>query len=121
MSTTRMQVKLRSTAAAAAMAAALIGLGAGAANAAGWPPLQEGAYLYSGTTGTGSVTKVDLGDLGTCHTLSQAAQSIQIVNGSASVELYSSAGCGGTTAWRSGSLTQTDLPRPMLSYRVVPV
>lgn len=117
---TRMQVKLRSTAAAAAMAAALTGLGAGAANAAGWPPLQEGAYLYSGTTGTGSVTKVDLGDLGTCHTLSQAAQSIQIANGSAAVELYPSADCGGTTAWRSSTLTQTDLPRPMLSYRVVP-
>ncbi|CAM5522269.1 hypothetical protein GCM10010345_79670 [Streptomyces canarius] len=119
MSTTRMQVKLRSTAAAAAMAAALIGLGAGAANAAGWPPLQEGAYLYSGTTGTGTVTVVDLGDFGTCHTLSQAVQSIQIVNGSASVKLYPSADCGGATAWSSGSLTQTDLPSPMLSYRVV--
>jgi ferric-dicitrate binding protein FerR (iron transport regulator) len=120
MSTTRVQVKLRSAAAAAAIAAGLIGLGAGAANAAGWPPLQEGAYLYSGTTGTGSVTKVDLGDLGTCHTLSQAALSIQIATGSGSVELYPSADCSGTTAWRSGTLTQTDLPRPMLSYRVVP-
>jgi hypothetical protein len=102
------------------MAVALLGLGAGAANAAGWPPLQEGAYLYSGSTGTGSVTEVDLGDLGTCHTLSQAAKSIQIATGSGSVELYSSADCSGGTAWHSGTLAQTDLPRPMLSYRVVP-
>ncbi|MFF4763377.1 hypothetical protein [Streptomyces sp. NPDC001276] len=102
------------------MAAALIGLGAGAADAAGWPPLQEGAYLYSGTGGTGSVTVVDLGDFSTCHTLSTAAKSIQIATGSGSVELYSSTDCTGTTAWRSGTLAQTDLPRPMLSYRVVP-
>ncbi|MFD7135237.1 hypothetical protein [Streptomyces sp. NPDC059894] len=111
---------LRTTAVAATMTATLIGLGAGAANAAGWPPLQEGAYLYSGTTGTGSVTEVDLGDLGTCHTLSRAAKSIQIADGSRSVELYPAAGCSGATSWRSGTLTQTDLPWSMLSYRVVP-
>ncbi|MFE3906497.1 hypothetical protein ACFXPY_41215 [Streptomyces sp. NPDC059153] len=111
--------RLRSAAAAATMAAALIGLGAGAANAAGWPPLQEGAYLYSGTTGTGTVTTVDLDDFGTCHTLSKAALSVQIASGSASLELYPGAGCAGAPPWRSGSLTQTDLPRATLSYRVV--
>ncbi|MFJ3672466.1 hypothetical protein ACIPSE_39015 [Streptomyces sp. NPDC090106] len=114
------RAKLRTAVATTAMAAALTGLGAGAANAAGWPALQAGAYLYSGTTGTGSVTTVDLGDLGTCHTLPTAAKSIQIADGAASVELYSGAGCTGATPWRSGTLTQTDLPWAMLSYRVVP-
>ncbi|MFF2328664.1 MULTISPECIES: hypothetical protein [unclassified Streptomyces] len=112
------RTKLRSSA-AATMAAALIGLGAGAANADGWPPLQEGAYLYSGTTGTGTVTNVDLGDFGTCHTLSQPARSIQIATGSASVKLYSGANCTGTYPWLSGTLTQTNLPSAMLSYQVV--
>ncbi|MFE9611432.1 hypothetical protein [Streptomyces sp. NPDC006012] len=112
------RAKLRTAAATATMAAALIGLGAGAANAAGWPPLQPGAFLYSGTTGTGTVTKPDLADFGTCHNLSQPVRSIQIANGSASVELYSGADCTGWS-WASGSLTQTDLPVAELSYRVV--
>ncbi|MER7929829.1 hypothetical protein ABTY96_42995 [Streptomyces sp. NPDC096057] len=102
----------------AIMAVALAGLGAGTASAADWPTLKEGAYLYSGTTGTGTVTEVDLGSLGTCHTLSGPARSVQIANGSASLELHSGAGCTGA-AWRSGSLAQTDLPWVALSYRVV--
>ncbi|MEE4543107.1 hypothetical protein V2S66_14155 [Streptomyces sp. V4-01] len=109
----------RSAAAVAVTAAALIGLGAGTADAAGWPPLQEGAFLYSGTTGSGTVTRVDLGDLGSCHTPASPARSVQIVSGSASLELYSGAGCSGPTAWRTGSLAQGDLPWAMLSYRVV--
>lgn len=112
-------VRLRTVAVGAAMAGALIGLGAGAADAAGWPPLQEGAYLYSGTNGSGAVTEVDLGDRNTCHALSPSALSVQIATGSASLELYSGSDCTGT-GWRSGTLTQTNLPRPMLSYRVVP-
>ncbi|MEV0175533.1 hypothetical protein AB0I00_31025 [Streptomyces sp. NPDC050803] len=112
-------VKLRTAAAAVAMSAALIGFGTGSASATGWPPLQEGAYLYSGTTGTGTVTKVDLDDFGTCHTLAQSALSVQIVSGSAALELYSGADCTSATPWRTGTLTQTDLPWAMLSYRVV--
>lgn len=111
--------KFRRTAAVAIMATALAGLGAGAANAAGWPALQEGAYLYSGATGTGSVTRADLGDLGTCHTLSVAARSVQVANGSASLEVYAGADCTGG-AWLSGSLAQSNLPFAALSYRVVP-
>ncbi len=103
--------------AAAAMAAALTAFGAGTASAAGWPALSEGAYLYSGANGTGTVTEVDLDDLGTCHDLAQPARSLQIVSGSASVVLYSGAGCAGQ-AWASGSLAQSNLPFPELSYRV---
>ncbi|WP_320775897.1 peptidase inhibitor family I36 protein [Streptomyces sp. CRN 30] len=112
------KAKLRTAAAAATVAVVLIGVGAGTASAADWPPLQEGAYLYSGTGGTGTVTEVDLGDFGTCHTLSQSAKSVQVVNGSASVVVYTGAGCTGS-AWASGSLAQSDLPAPALSYRVV--
>ncbi|MEU2424140.1 hypothetical protein ABZ619_24480 [Streptomyces sp. NPDC007851] len=117
MFTTR--TKLRGAAAAAIVTVALTGMGAGTANAATWPTLTEGAYLYSGTTGTGAVIKVDLGDLGTCHALSGPVRSVQIANGSASLELASGTGCTGAT-WRSGSLAQTDLPWAALSYRVVP-
>ncbi|WP_240965326.1 hypothetical protein [Streptomyces zingiberis] len=114
------RVKLRTTATAVTMTAALlIGFGAGTANAADWPPLQEGAYLYSGVSGTGTEIEVDLGDLGTCHTLPQAVRSLQIANGSAAVELYQGGDCTGA-AWRSGSLTRANLPQPALSYRVVP-
>ncbi|MFF5442123.1 hypothetical protein [Streptomyces achromogenes] len=100
------------------MAAALIGLGAGTAGAAGWPPLQEGGYLYAGSNGTGTVTVVDLDDFGTCHTPAKASLSIQIVAGSSSVVVYSGTGCTGAS-WASGSLTQSNLPWAALSYRVV--
>jgi len=111
---------LRAGVAGATLAGALVvGAGAGTAVAAGWPALQEGAYLYPGTTGTGTATEADLTDLGTCHTLSKPALSVQVVSGSASLELYPGAGCTGAVAWRSGSLAQTDLPWAALSYRVV--
>ncbi|GAA2217342.1 hypothetical protein [Streptomyces nogalater] len=113
------RTKIRSAAAAATMAAALIGLGAGAAGAADWPPLQEGGYLYAGSNGAGAVTAVDLDDLGACHTLSQASRSIQIVSGSRSVVVYSGTGCTGAS-WASGSLAQSNLPWAALSYRVIP-
>ncbi len=107
-------------AAAAVMAAALIGLGAGTAGATGWPPLQEGGYLYAGSDGTGTVTTVDLDDLGTCHTPSGGTSlSVQIVSGSSSVVVYSGTGCTGAS-WASGSLAQSNLPWAALSYRVVP-
>ncbi|WP_338704234.1 hypothetical protein V2W30_40760 (plasmid) [Streptomyces sp. Q6] len=113
--------RLRAAAVGAASAGALVvGIGAGTAVAAGWPPLQEGAYLYPGTTGTGTATEVDLRDLGTCHTLSTSALSVQVVSGSTSLELYPGADCTGAVAWRSGSLAQTDLPWQAWSYRVVP-
>ncbi|MGK4584972.1 hypothetical protein [Kitasatospora sp. HPMI-4] len=112
--------KLRSAATVAAMAAALIGLGTTAANAADWPPLHEGAYLYSGTNGTGTVTTVDLDDLGTCHTLSTPVLSFQVVTGPTSVLLYPGAGCTGAGPWATGSLAQSNLPEPALSYRVTP-
>ncbi|MFF2955088.1 hypothetical protein ACFVVU_27525 [Kitasatospora sp. NPDC057965] len=111
---------LRTTAAAAAMTAALVGLGAGSANAAGWPPLQEGGYLYTGANGTGAVTTVDLGDLGTCHTLATPVRSVQVVNGAASVVLYTGAGCTGAYPLATGSLARSNLLNPALSYRVVP-
>jgi hypothetical protein len=114
------RASLRRSAAAATMGAALIGLAGGSAHATGWPVLQQGAYLYSGTGGSGAVTAVDLSDFGTCHTLSTAARSVQVVSGSASVVLYSGAGCTGATPWATGSLAQSDLPWAMLSYRVVP-
>ncbi|MFI2608900.1 hypothetical protein [Kitasatospora sp. NPDC018619] len=115
------QAKLRSAAVTTAMAAALIALGAGAAGAAtGWPPLEPGAHLYAAADGRGTATTIDLGDLGTCHTLSAPARSVQVVNGAASVVLYPGAGCTGTHAWASGSLAQSNLPFPALSYRVVP-
>ncbi|MFF7454568.1 hypothetical protein [Kitasatospora sp. NPDC008115] len=116
-------ISLRTTlrTAAAAATAALVGLGAGTANAAaGWPPLQEGGYLYAGANGTGAVSAVDLGDLGTCHTLTKPVRSVQIVNGSASVLLFTGADCTGVHPWASGSLAQSDLPAAALSYRVIP-
>ncbi|MFF4354842.1 hypothetical protein [Streptomyces sp. NPDC001530] len=66
-------------------------------------------------TGTGTATEADLGDLGTCHTLSASALSVQVVTGSASLELYPGADCTGAVPWRSGSLAQTDLPWAALS------
>ncbi|MFB6891368.1 hypothetical protein ACFCX4_18920 [Kitasatospora sp. NPDC056327] len=115
---------LRAAAAAATLTAAvattLLGLGTGAAQAAGWPPLHEGAYLYTGTGGTGAVTTVDLRDLGTCHALPRAVRSVQVADGSASVVLYTGAGCTGGHPWATGSLAQSDLPAAALSYRVVP-
>lgn len=114
------KARLRSAAVTTAMAAALIALGAGSADAAGWPPLQPGAHLYSGTNGQGSVTTVDLADLGTCHTLAAPVRSLQVANGSASVVLYPGAGCTGSAGWASGSLAQSNLPQAALSYRVVP-
>jgi hypothetical protein len=110
----------RSSAAAATMVAAAIGLGAGTAQATGWPPLQPGAHLYSGTGGSGAVTVVDLDDFGTCRTLSTPARSVQVASGATSVVLYSGAGCTGAYPWATGSLAQSDLPWPVLSYRVVP-
>ncbi|MFF5337772.1 hypothetical protein [Streptomyces sp. NPDC013181] len=112
---------LRTIAATATTTAALAGLavlGTGTANAAAWPSLQPGAALYTGTNGTGAVLNPDLGDLGTCHTTAEPVRSIQIVNGSASVLLYSGADCTGN-AWASGTLTQSNLPEAKLSYRVV--
>ncbi|MFI5705336.1 hypothetical protein ACIA78_35505 [Streptomyces xanthochromogenes] len=114
------KAKIRSARAAATLAAALAGLGAGTADAAGWPPLREGAFLYTGTHGTGTVSTVDLSDLGTCHTLSEPSRSVQVVNGSASLLLFSGAHCTGAYPWASGSLAQSDLPWAMLSYRVIP-
>ncbi|MFD8994180.1 hypothetical protein [Streptomyces abikoensis] len=113
------RAKLRAAAAAVTTAVALIGLGAGTANAADWPPLREGAYLYSGTHGTGTVSKVDLDDFGTCHTLPASARSVQVVSGSASVVLHPGAGCTGAYSWATGSLAQSDLPWAALSYHVV--
>ncbi|MGW1176376.1 hypothetical protein ACWD4P_21995 [Kitasatospora sp. NPDC002543] len=111
---------LRGAAVTAAMTAALITLGAGAADAAGWPPLEPGARLYPAVDGRGPATVVDLADLGTCHTLSTPARSVQVANGAASVVLYPGAGCTGDHPWASGSLAQSNLPLPALSYRVVP-
>ncbi|MFB8166820.1 hypothetical protein ACFC60_02575 [Kitasatospora purpeofusca] len=111
---------LRGTLTAAVAAAALATVGTGAAHAAGWPPLQDGGYLYSGTTGTGTVTVVDLSDLGTCHTLAAPARSVQVASGSASVLVYPGAGCTGGHPWATGSLAQSDLPAAARSYRVVP-
>ncbi|MFF3002178.1 hypothetical protein ACFVTF_05125 [Kitasatospora sp. NPDC057940] len=111
---------LRGSAAAATVVTALIGVGAGSAHAAGWPPLQPGAHLYTGTGGSGAVTTVDLGDFGTCHTLSAPASSVQVASGSASVVLYSGADCAGAHPWATGSLAQSNLPWAMQSYRVVP-
>ncbi|MEV0440480.1 hypothetical protein AB0I84_32160 [Streptomyces spectabilis] len=106
--------------AAAVAAAALIGLASGTANAAQWPPLREGAYLYSGTHGTGKEVRVDLDDVGTCHALSAPPRSLQIASGSASLVLYPGADCADASSWASGSLAQTDLPWAARSYRVVP-
>ncbi|MFD4661500.1 hypothetical protein ACFWP2_38490 [Kitasatospora sp. NPDC058444] len=115
------QARLRRAAVTTAMTAALIALGAGAAGAAaGWPPLEPGAHLYSATDGRGAVTTVDLADLGTCHTLPTPARSIQVASGSASVVLYPGAGCTGANPWASGSLAQSNLPLTAQSYRVVP-
>ncbi|MFI8251989.1 hypothetical protein [Streptomyces filamentosus] len=115
------RARKRGAAVATVMAAALIGIGVGAgtAHAAGWPPLQRGGHLYGGTNGTGAVTEADLGDFGTCHTLADPVSSVQIVSGSASLVLYPQAGCGGSWAWASGSLAQSNLPGQALSYRVV--
>ncbi|MGW4383457.1 hypothetical protein [Kitasatospora sp. NPDC004531] len=111
---------LRGSAAAAAVVVAVLGLDAGSASAStGWPPLQPGAHLYAGAGGSGAVTEVDLADLGTCHTLSTPARSVQVVNGSASVLLYAGADCTGAGPWATGSLAQSNLPWPVLSYRVV--
>ncbi|MFB7601197.1 hypothetical protein [Streptomyces sp. NPDC056160] len=114
------KTKTAGAAAALTAAAALLALGAGTAGATGWPPLQDGAYLYSGPTGSGTVTKVDLNDARTCHSLSKPAVSVQVVSGSWSLELYSGADCTGPTPYGTGSLAQSNLPWGMLSYRVVP-
>ncbi|MFD7865287.1 hypothetical protein [Streptomyces sp. NPDC059783] len=108
----------RTLAATVTTTAALVALGAGTADAATWPALQPGASLYTGTNGTGTALRPDLGDLGTCHTTAQPVRSIQIANGAASVLLYSGADCTGG-AWASGTLAQSNLPEAKLSYRVV--
>ncbi|MFF2073149.1 hypothetical protein ACFVXG_00140 [Kitasatospora sp. NPDC058162] len=110
----------RGSAAAATAVAALITLGAGPAQAAGWPPLQPGAHLYPGTTGSGTATTVDLADLGTCHTLPTPVRSVQVATGSTSMVLYPAPACTGPVPWATGSLARSNTPWPMLSYRVVP-
>ncbi|MGW3074354.1 hypothetical protein [Kitasatospora sp. NPDC001132] len=114
------KARLRGAAVATALAATLIALGAGSAEAAGRPPLEPGAHLYSATDGRGAVITVDLADLDTCHTLSTPARSMQIANGAASVVLYPGAGCTGPYAWASGWPAQSNLPMAALGYRVVP-
>ncbi|MFE4482276.1 hypothetical protein [Kitasatospora sp. NPDC056789] len=112
------ETKLRGPAVAAALAATLVGLGAGTADAAGWPPLQPGARLYSSTYGQGFATTVDLTDLGTCHTLWPGARSVQIANGGTTLALYAEADCNGP-GWLSGTLAQANLPRTALSSGVL--
>ncbi|MFD8598194.1 hypothetical protein ACFV1L_24640 [Kitasatospora sp. NPDC059646] len=112
--------RFRAATLTAATALSLIGLATGPVHAAGWPPLQPGARLYTGTGGTGTASTVDLGDVSTCHTLAAAARSVQVASGSASVVLYTGAGCTGAYPWATGSLAQSDTPSPVLSYRVVP-
>ncbi|WP_121715801.1 hypothetical protein [Streptomyces sp. E5N91] len=112
--------KLRLAAAAAVMSAAFVGLVPGTATAADWPPLQEGAYLYSGPNGSGTVTVVDLHDVGTCHTLAEPAVSVQVASGFGAVELFEGPGCGDATSWATSSLTRQNLPWEMLSYRAIP-
>lgn len=114
-----LKARLRAAAGVAVMAAALTGLTSGTAHASDWPPLKEGAYLYSGPHGTGTVTVVDLNDLGTCHTLSQPAASVQVASGFGAVELYNDAHCNSKTPWATSSLSQTNLPWAMLSYRAI--
>ncbi|MFF7590606.1 hypothetical protein ACFZCK_24285 [Kitasatospora purpeofusca] len=117
---TTLRGTLTAAAAAAALAAALTAVATGSAHATGWPPLHDGGYLYSGTAGTGTVTAVDLSDLGTCHPLATPARSVQVVSGSASVLLYPGTDCTGAHPWATGSLAQSDLPAAARSYRVVP-
>ncbi|MFG3283420.1 hypothetical protein [Streptomyces sp. NPDC048111] len=110
----------RRAAAAATVAAALTVLGTAGAHADGWPPLQDGARLYTGTHGTGTATSLDLSEFGTCHTLAVPAGSVQVVSGSASVVLYAATDCTGAYPWATGSLAQSDTPWTMRSYRIVP-
>jgi hypothetical protein len=116
----RNQVRAFASAAVAGAFALSLGALAPPANASDWPPLQSGAYLYSGSNGSGTVTTVDLEDVGNCHTMSQAAVSVQIANGSMALELHAVANCASGTPWRTGTLSQQNLPQGMLSYRVVP-
>ncbi|MGW0812755.1 hypothetical protein ACWD00_05790 [Streptomyces viridiviolaceus] len=112
--------RVRLAAAAATVAAALIGLTPGTANAADWPSLQEGAFLYSGPNGSGTVTVVDLHDVGTCHTLTQPAVSVQVLSGFGAVQLYAGSDCSDALSWRTSSLSQHNLPWKMLSYKAIP-
>ncbi|GHE60305.1 hypothetical protein GCM10018785_31740 [Streptomyces longispororuber] len=118
------KIPLRRTVVAAALSTVLAGLGTGTAtataSAADWPPLREGAHLYTGTHGTGTVSRVDLDDVGTCHTSSAPSRSVQVVTGSSSVVLYPGADCTGASPWSTGSLARADLPWAAWSYRVVP-
>lgn len=87
-----------------------------------WPEWKEGAYLYSGTGGTGTETEADLNDVGTCHTLSEPILSFQVVSGSGALELYSGADCTTVmpfTVWRTGTLAKNHVPWVMRSYRAV--
>ncbi len=107
-------------AATATVAAALIGLTPGTANAADWPIPQEGAALYSGPNGSGAVTVADLHDMGTCHTLTEPAVSVQVWSGFAALQLHASSDCSDNTPWRTSTLAQHNLPWKMMSYRAVP-
>ncbi|MQY11263.1 hypothetical protein SRB5_13780 [Streptomyces sp. RB5] len=111
-------------AAAATMAAALIGLGAGTANAAPkpleWPPVQPGAYLYTGVMGSGTVTQVDLDDVGTCHTLDTPVLSSQIVSDPEMLNIWNGPDCTGSQMFNSaGKPTNMSFQYAMWSYRVV--
>ncbi|MFJ7497317.1 hypothetical protein ACIQZB_40595 [Streptomyces sp. NPDC097727] len=111
------RTKLSATTVVLTAAGALLCLGAGTATAADWPDLIPGAYLYAGPNGTGTVTTVDTGDYGTCHTLSEPAVSEQVASGSAALELFRGADCTGQS-WATSSLSQANLPWSALSYRV---
>ncbi|MGW1530208.1 hypothetical protein [Streptomyces sp. NPDC002159] len=108
-------VRLASVAAAGA---ALVAFGSGTASASDWDNWSEGAYIYAGPNGTGEETVVDLGDFGTCHTLSAPAASVVIINGDASLVFYQDAGCT-SQPFATGSLFKGNLVRPVLSYQVV--
>ncbi|KOV92008.1 MULTISPECIES: hypothetical protein [unclassified Streptomyces] len=114
------KAKLRTAAVVATAAAALTGLGAGTASASDWPPLKWGGYLYTGFHNSGTETVLDLTDFGTCHNLSEPANSEIIVSETASLTTYSGTDCTGY-GFRSGGLSQTDYLLPALSYRVTPV
>ncbi|WP_449346589.1 hypothetical protein, partial [Streptomyces xanthochromogenes] len=114
------KANIRSAMAAATLAAALAGLGGDGgrgrlASAAGGR-----LSLHGHPRHRHQVPTVDLSDLGTCHTLSEPCRAVQVVNGSASLLLFSGAQLHRrATRGPADPSLQSDLPWAMLSYRVI--
>ncbi|MFJ4467908.1 hypothetical protein ACIP2X_10595 [Streptomyces sp. NPDC089424] len=116
--------RTRTASAVASLAAALLALSAGSPSAAALG--SPSAALHTGPRLTGTEIPVDLGDVGTCHNLTQAVRSG--VNVSAhDIDVFYQPDCraglpgsNGDIFYRLGSLHTGEFGFGAVSYRVQP-